>query len=164
MVNLNFNHPVKCLNWVIQDETFLATDSREQVSDNKAFDSGNQKLRYSSLAKINNATDTFNTAKIQLNGHDRMSEKNADYFRIVQAHNHLAGSTNKNIYTYSFALKPGEHQPSGTCNFSRIDNAKLVLNFDTSSTSSNTNTAGTAYTGQVSNAVEIKVSLLITMY
>jgi len=157
MVNLNFNHPVKCLNWVIQNEKFLAVNSTEQTDDNKAFDSGNQKLRYSSLAKINNNNDTFNTAKIQLNGHDRMSEKNADYFRIVQGHNHLVGSTNKNIYTYSFALKPGEHQPSGTCNFSRIDNAKLVLNFDTSSTSSNTNTALTAYTGQVQSAVELKV-------
>ena len=29
------------------------------------------------------------------------------------------------IGVYSFALKPEEHQPSGTCNFSRIDNAKL---------------------------------------
>ena len=33
----------------------------------------------------------------------------------------------KKINVYSFALKPEEHQPSGTCNFSRIDNAKLVL-------------------------------------
>ena len=31
----------------------------------------------------------------------------------------------RNINVYSFALKPEEHQPSGTCNFSRIDNAKL---------------------------------------
>jgi hypothetical protein len=31
------------------------------------------------------------------------------------------------IYLYSFALKPEEHQPSGTCNFSRIDTATLVL-------------------------------------
>jgi hypothetical protein len=31
----------------------------------------------------------------------------------------------KNICVYSFALKPEEHQPSGTCNFSRIDNAQL---------------------------------------
>ena len=34
----------------------------------------------------------------------------------------------KSTYTmYSFALKPDEHQPSGTCNFSRIDNAVLNL-------------------------------------
>jgi len=32
----------------------------------------------------------------------------------------------RDIYCYSFALKPEEHQPSGTCNFSRIDNAKLM--------------------------------------
>ena len=30
------------------------------------------------------------------------------------------------IHVYSFALKPEEHQPSGTCNFSRIDNAQLI--------------------------------------
>jgi hypothetical protein len=33
-----------------------------------------------------------------------------------------------NIYCYSFALKPEEHQPSGTCNFSRIDSAQLIFN------------------------------------
>ena len=31
------------------------------------------------------------------------------------------------INVYSFALKPEEHQPSGTCNFSRIDNAQLKI-------------------------------------
>ena len=30
------------------------------------------------------------------------------------------------VAVYSFALKPDEHQPSGTCNFSRIDNAQLI--------------------------------------
>ena len=33
----------------------------------------------------------------------------------------------KEINVYSFALKPEEHQPSGTCNFSRIDNAQLKV-------------------------------------
>ena len=32
-----------------------------------------------------------------------------------------------NIYCYSFALKPEEHQPSGTCNFSRIDSSQLIF-------------------------------------
>ena len=34
---------------------------------------------------------------------------------------------NDTIAVYSFALKPEEHQPSGTCNFSRIDNAQLLV-------------------------------------
>ena len=37
------------------------------------------------------------------------------------------GSFTKKINVYSFALKPEEHQPSGTCNFSRIDNAQLNI-------------------------------------
>ena len=43
---------------------------------------------------------------------------------------HEAGTSllTKKINVYSFALKPEEHQPSGTCNFSRIDNAKLNTN------------------------------------
>jgi len=36
------------------------------------------------------------------------------------------GIGNDSIAVYSFALKPEEHQPSGTCNFSRIDNAVLI--------------------------------------
>jgi len=41
---------------------------------------------------------------------------------------------------YSFAVRPEEHQPSGSCNFSRIDNATLQL-IVTSATVSDTNTA-----------------------
>ena len=157
-VNLNFNHPVKFLNWIIQDTAFTSVNSQSHILDSKAYDSGNQKLRYSSLSEINKKRDTFQKGKLQLNGHDRMTEKDADYFRLVQQYNHFEGYTEKNIYSYSFALKPGEHQPSGTCNFSRIDNAKLVLNFDTTSTSKNTKTDGTTkYTGNNPNATDIKV-------
>jgi len=40
------------------------------------------------------------------------------------------------IYSYSFALKPEEHQPSGTCNFSRIDNAVMQVGLNTVTTAS----------------------------
>ena len=33
----------------------------------------------------------------------------------------------KNIYVYSFSLNPEEHQPSGICNFTRLDDIKLSL-------------------------------------
>ena len=65
-----------------------------------------------------------------LNGHDRMAVRDADYFRLVQNYQHMDVCPTKTIYTYSFALKPSEHQPSGTCNFSRIDNASLNLTFN----------------------------------
>ena len=79
---------------------------------------------------------------LQLNGHDRFRKREGSYFAHVQpyeyhsgenvqragdATNGVQGSPLGGIYCYSFALKPEEHQPSGTCNFSRIDNAEIVF-------------------------------------
>jgi len=67
------------------------------------------------------------TAKLQLNGQDRFSEREGTYFDIVQPFQHHTRHPDTGINVYSFALRPEEHQPSGTCNFSRIDNAVLQL-------------------------------------
>ena len=67
------------------------------------------------------------TAKLQLNGQDRFSEREGSYFDVVQPFQHHTRAPDSGINVYSFALKPEEHQPSGTCNFSRIDNAVLQL-------------------------------------
>ena len=67
------------------------------------------------------------TAKLQLNGQDRFSEREGSYFDIVQPYQHHTRAPDTGINLYSFALRPEEHQPSGSCNFSRIDNAVLQL-------------------------------------
>ena len=67
------------------------------------------------------------TAKLQLNGQDRFSEREGTYFDQVQPWQHHTRAPDTGINVYSFALRPEEHQPSGTCNFSRIDNATLQL-------------------------------------
>ena len=80
------------------------------------------------------------TYQLKLNGHDRFAARNVHYFTRVQVWEHHSGCSGitptgtsaavgnlvDGIAVYSFALKPEEHQPSGTCNFSRIDNAQLV--------------------------------------
>jgi len=66
-------------------------------------------------------------AKLQLNGQDRFSEREGSYFSWVQPYQAHTRSPDEGINVYSFALRPEEHQPSGTCNFSRIDNATLQL-------------------------------------
>jgi hypothetical protein len=68
--------------------------------------------------------DTF---KLVLNGQDRFKEQKGKYFNQVQAYQHHTGAPCPGIYSYSFALKPEEHQPTGTCNFSRIDNAQVAV-------------------------------------
>jgi hypothetical protein len=67
------------------------------------------------------------TAKLQLNGQDRFSEREGTYFDVVQPFQHHTRAPDTGINVYSFALRPEEHQPSGSCNFSRIDNATLQL-------------------------------------
>ena len=105
-VRLNFNHPVKELVWTFQADADLAN---------------NDMFNYS---------DCLEEARIQLNGHDRMSTRPASYFTRVQPYYHHTRCPTKAIQVYSFALRPEEHQPSGTCNFSRIDNASLRLQTD----------------------------------
>ena len=68
-------------------------------------------------------------AKLMLNGNDRFAQRDQTYFTHVQPYQHHTNipAVSKNIHVYSFALKPEEHQPSGTLNMSRIDTAQLQL-------------------------------------
>jgi len=101
---LTFNHPVKELVW-----------TKGLSADPDPVDGGNFKL--------------------VLNGQDRMASRPTKYFTRAQVWQHHTGhgsvTEDDSIAVYSFALKPEEHQPSGTCNFSRIDNAQIVSTANT---------------------------------
>jgi hypothetical protein len=83
-----------------------------------------------------NGTNPVSTVELKLNGHDRFSMRDGRYFNLVQPYQHHENVPKVGINVYSFALKPEEHQPSGTCNMSRIDNATLTLNLTSRFTSS----------------------------
>jgi hypothetical protein len=196
-LQLNFNHPVKELQWVVQRDSFvdcstaiwLATIGGPQpfnYSDDFSTDgiimsllsqgSGNSALIHGSSASASAATallgqnytqpssiygadgvdvtgsaefesgvnyllakvildsgvrcegkNPVEVAKLQLNGQDRFTEREGSYFDKVQPFQHHCRTPSTGINVYSFALRPEEHQPSGTCNFSRIDKATLQL-------------------------------------
>lgn len=107
-VTLSFNHPVKALFWT-------------------------------------STVEPAGSIKLQLNGHDRFTERIPDYFHLVQpyecglGHRESLNTTTRNwgpvvkvrdtnnVSMYSFSLNPADHQPSGSCNFSRLDNCTLHL-------------------------------------
>ena len=110
---LNFNYPVKELIWCVDG---TATDQVQTA--------------------IGSNDSTY---VLKLNGHERFEARDFRYFSRVQIFDHHSGAggltqnagaaTGKfsdGIGVYSFALNPEEHQPSGTCNFSRIDSAEIV--------------------------------------
>jgi hypothetical protein len=149
-IKLNFNHPVKELVWVVQRDSYVACDTTmDAYKGQQAFNYSDwfdraiaNKSDYLGHVKGEAGKNPVITAKVQLNGHDRFSEREGKYFNLVQPYQHHTNVPAVGINVYSFALKPEEHQPSGTCNFSRIDNAVLQL------TLSN-NTVGTTLSAQV---------------
>jgi hypothetical protein len=82
------------------------------------------------------------SALLQLNGQDRFSQREGQYFNYVQPWQHFSNTPNDGVNVYSFALNPEEHQPSGTCNFSRIDNATLSITFGRNATFTGANETG----------------------
>jgi len=136
---LNFNHPVKELIWTVQANTAIAEGTDMDATLNlftkaTADFENNDYFNYSPglngfTERINGVANRegFSTMKLKLNGHDRFTARNASYFRTCQPIQAGHKVPSKHIYCYSFALKPEEHQPSGTCNFSRIDSAQMVL-------------------------------------
>ena len=71
--------------------------------------------------------DLMKTASIKLNGQSRFSTQNAKYFTYVQNYETGKSTPSQGVYMYSFALYPYEHQPSGTCNFTKLDTATLNI-------------------------------------
>jgi hypothetical protein len=103
----------------------LAANGHEQNS--TVSDAGTFVLTETSLDMHCWGQNPVITAKLQLNGQDRFSEREGTYFSWVQPYQAHTRNPDEGINVYSFALRPEEHQPSGTCNFSRIDNATLQL-------------------------------------
>lgn len=66
---------------------------------------------------------------LKLNGQDRQSRRAGFWYDTVEPYLYFVDTPVDGINVYSFGLNPVEHQPSGTCNFSRIDTATLNLWF-----------------------------------
>ena len=123
-IRMNFNHPCKELIWVIKPDytTTAANQVAKPYWNNFTDRTGDNQYAISK--------NPVTLAKIQLNGNDRFAERRGNYFNLVQPYQHHENTPNvfnNGINTYSFAIKPEEHQPSGTLNMSRIDTAVLSV-------------------------------------
>ena len=155
-VRLSYNHPVKELVWCFSNtsaksslwnftsknlNTEIVLDSdATALADSNCFVPLSQGAGVPLLAVGSEGSSTAYTEenagplsefKLVLNGQDRFKQQKGKYFNQVQAFNHHTGCPAPGVYSYSFALKPEEHQPTGTCNFSRIDNAQVAVTMNT---------------------------------
>ena len=112
---------------VTSDEAWAGVNASTALNSSGVSDAGTFVLAETSLDMHCWGENPVVTAKLQLNGQDRFSEREGTYFDQVQPFQHHTRAPDTGINVYSFALRPEEHQPSGTCNMSRIDNATLQL-------------------------------------
>ena len=148
---LNFNHPCKELVW------FLTNSDNNNMNwfnyttcINDIVSGTNSTAAYESLLTYDGVTGNNNeviypsnpvvSAKLVLNGNDRFAYRDGLYFNVIQPYQHHENiPKNAGINVYSFALKPEEHQPSGTLNMSRIDTAMLNMTLYNKTTTVNGN-------------------------
>jgi hypothetical protein len=121
---LSLNQPCKELIWVLQLQSNVINGANRWSDYTNSGDQG---------TNFYQGDDILQTGQLQLNGHARFDTRDGQYFNVVQPYQHHTRCPATGIYVYSFALFPENHQPSGSCNFSRIDNATLLLTLGTSS-------------------------------
>ena len=115
-IRLFLNHPVKELFWIYR--TTVANTAND-------YDNYASILNYDTPNEVSIAP--FTDITLRFNGNDRFETTTETFFRLYQPYKYHSSGSNNYIYMYSFAIEPENIQPSGTCNFSKIDNAVLSL-------------------------------------
>jgi hypothetical protein len=150
-IRLNYNHPVKELLWWFPKSTDATANAYQNPTTN-GFNFvtepvvGEQEPHLSSgVVRIlatqhvgETADGPLDSFYLQLNGTERFKSQPGKYFNSVQPFQTHSGCPMPGLYSYSFALQPEKHQPSGTCNFSRVDTATATVSMKAGATS-NTN-------------------------
>jgi hypothetical protein len=115
---LEANHPIEEIIWFVR---------------RKAVQNNNEWTNYSSVVESEwkpgfPVDPMMQSAEIQVNG-TTLCQADEQFYRqnIASVHKGGFASYSRFIYGYSFAKHPGEHQPSGSLNASRVNSLRLTL-------------------------------------
>ena len=117
-IPLEFNHPTKALYWTLQNKLAQSYNLW-----------GNYNLNPERIA-TQNPIEILNSVEMKINGQERFSEKEAEHFRLLEPLKYGSTTPKKFMYNYNFGVHNDKFQPSGTINFSRIDNSNILFKFN----------------------------------
>lgn len=122
-VSVEFNHPIKEFIFVVQRDVMEGLNEWFNYSN---LATGEETpaavLPYINSNAPAGRLDLISNATLQLDGQDRFTTRNPQYFRLQQPYDHHTTTPVPSfIYNYCFALRPEDIQPTGTMNASRID-------------------------------------------
>ena len=133
-IRLNFNHPCRFFTWVFADPNRHGRFSGAVYTDGDSHLVEQYKGTVTGYAE---ALAPLYEAKLQLNGHDRADARKGSYYSRVVPWQCTRTKPRSGVFMFSFAISPGEHQPSGTLNCSRIDAVNLYITLKAASVSTN---------------------------
>jgi hypothetical protein len=105
-------NPIKLIVW------------RVMLASNKIF---NNNFIYTSYPFTTTEQDLIVRNKLVINSINRMDLDNIEYYSMIQKYQYDFMNSQRGIYMYSFALNPRDLQPSGSMNFSKVDDAYIQL-------------------------------------
>ena len=117
-IDFYFNHPVKEMFWIYQP-----------IAVNNTNDWSNYSKTLDDDTVIQDREAPIEFCKIMFNGNDRFERRHSDFFRLVQQYKYHTSVLDDFVYSYSFSIHPENFQPSGTCNFSKLDDSLISLEF-----------------------------------
>jgi len=118
-IKVDYSNPVKCLFFVTQYE-YILTSSLLDV------------FNYTTNIDKKRGKNIINYVQFLINGKDRITQRSSEYYSWIQNYQNFSNAANEGINIYSFSLKNEEYQPSGACNFSKIEDITLGLSVDNS--------------------------------
>jgi len=117
-IDLDFEHPCIGLIWVLQRNKFLENPD------------GHTKCNWTTYTTELNGTNPVLTTELLFNNYNRIDKKPSNYFNYLQPMMHTENTPVEGINSYWFALFPKEHQPSGSCNMSRLPKVRFQMTID----------------------------------
>ena len=114
-IPLDFYHPIVELLWVIQRDDIKTIGA----------ELGNDWFNYSDSLTLPQG-EPLVSAKLMFNGVERIEDLSAKYYRLLESFKRHTSIPDDYIYMYSFSLKPELIQPTGSCNFSNVENGELI--------------------------------------
>ena len=149
-------HPVKELVWVVQRYGVVM----------KSTDKNKDWFFYGMVGKdgFEHYKCPVKDIKLMLSNQTRVPMMPEQYFRRVQPYYHHKCCPREMMFMYSFGLKPEEHSPSGTCNFSIITNPQLVLRMKNSDAENHNSNISIRCYARAYNVLNISCGMATILY
>lgn len=129
--NLTINHPCKAHYWIVQLDSLVGSGTI-----NDLYNYSTSPVRYPDGRYY--GVNLLNTANLSLNGRARFSTRDYRYFNYAQPYQTHYRGPELGINEYAFSLNPEDHQPSASCNMSKIDFINMNMNLNNTVSTQNT--------------------------